>query len=258
MPIQFSLGLFGARLSQKREHSEKTQGVPEYSCNDNHELAGAPHRRRRCEMQAVTGVFLSQKEAEQAIRKLRAGGLPAARITLLTLGMLSAPVLPAADAGVGTVAGSSSKDFVTLGLPEDEIFVYEDALRRGRGVVIALAEDDAAEAALRKSLHEEGAQASDAAREQWRIGLRSAEQEHYLKSGRQFGEDEKFYFLGFESALQARNRCKEFDQVASEMASALEELQRQYPGVAVEEPFARGYQRGREYYQRLCDESTTA
>jgi len=209
-------------------------------------------------MQAVTGVFLSQKEAEQAIRKLRAGGLPAAKITLLTLGMLSAAVLPPADTAVGTAAGSSSKDFVTLGLPEDEIFVDEDALRRGRSVVIALAEDDAAAAALRKSMQAEGAQAIDAAREQWRIGLRRAEQEHYLKSGRQFGDDEKFYFLGFESALQARNRCKEFDQVASEMASALEELQGQYPGVAVEEPFARGYQRGREYYQRLCDESNAA
>jgi len=46
-------------------------------------------------MQAVTG-------------KLRAGGLPATQITLLTLGMLSAAVLPPADAGVRTVAGGSS------------------------------------------------------------------------------------------------------------------------------------------------------
>ena len=53
--------------------------------------------------------------------------------------------------------------------------------------------------------------------------------EHYLKSGRQFGDGEKFYLLGFEAALHARNRCKEFDQIASEMASDLEELQRQYP-----------------------------
>lgn len=81
---------------------------------------------------------------------------------------------------------------------------------------------------------------------------------HYLKSGRQFGDGEKFYLLGFEAALHARNRCKEFDQIASEMASDLEELQRQYPGAAVEEPFAHGFQRGREYYQRLCNESNPA
>jgi hypothetical protein len=54
--------------------------------------------------------------------------------------------------------------------------------------------------------------------------------EDYLKSGRQFGDGEKFYLLGFEAALHARNRCKEFDQIASEMASDLEDLQRQYPG----------------------------
>ena len=78
--------------------------------------------------------------------------------------------------------------------------------------------------------------------------------EHHLKSGRQLGEGDKFYLLGFEAALHARNRCKEFDQITSEMASDLEELQQQYPGTAVEEPFARGFERGREYYQRLCDE----
>src|ERR1700758_1819215 len=82
--------------------------------------------------------------------------------------------------------------------------------------------------------------------------------EHYLKSGQQFGDSEKFYLLGFEAALHARNRCKEFDQIASEMASDLEELQQQYPGTAVEEPFERGFQRGREYYQRLCDEANAS
>ena len=79
--------------------------------------------------------------------------------------------------------------------------------------------------------------------------------DNYLRSGQQFGEGEKFYLLGFEAALHARNRCKEFDQIASEMTSDLEELQQQYPTVAVEEPFTRGFQQGREYYQRLCGES---
>ncbi|MGA8440461.1 MAG: hypothetical protein WB762_01145 [Candidatus Sulfotelmatobacter sp.] len=81
---------------------------------------------------------------------------------------------------------------------------------------------------------------------------------HYLESGKQFGDGEKFYLLGFEAALHARNLCKEFDQIASEMASDLEELQQQYPGAGVEEPFARGFQQGREYYQRLCDEPNAA
>jgi hypothetical protein len=42
------------------------------------------------------------------------------------------------------------------------------------------------------------------------------------------------------------------------MNAALEDVQRQHPGVEVEAAFTRGYQRGREYYQRLCDETSKA
>jgi hypothetical protein len=262
-------------------------------------------------MQAVTGVFLSQDEAEKAVQALHSTGLAADRITLVTpgkavqsemaavpvdateqpgmgkaigaliggaaglsgglvvaaipgvglvtaLGLLGAAVLTAAGASVGALAGDRLENSMTQGLPEDEIFVYEDALRRGRSVVIALAEDAESASSLRKEMQGVGAEAVDAAREQWWIGLRNAEEEHYLNSGRIFGEDEKFFRMGFEAALHARNRCREFDQISAEMASNVEELQREYPGVEVEEPFTRGYQRGREYYQRICNESKAA
>jgi len=173
-------------------------------------------------------------------------------------GLLGAAVLTAAGASLGAVAGGSLENFTTEGLPEDEIFVYEDALRNGRSVVIPLAEDATAARPIRELLQSEGAEATDAAREQWWIGLRSAEQEHYLKSDGNFRDDEKFYRLGFEAALHARTRCKEFDQVSAEMASDLEELKRQYPDAQIAGPFTRGYQRGREYYQRLCEESKAA
>jgi hypothetical protein len=143
-------------------------------------------------------------------------------------------------------------------LPEDEIFVYEDALRKGRTVVIALAEDEATAAPLSELLAAQGAETVDAARHQWWIGLRSAEREHYSTSGKTFGDDEKFYRMGFEASLHAKNRCKEFDQVSAEMEAGLEDLQRQYPGVNVAGPYTRGYQRGRDYYQRLCEESKAA
>ncbi len=174
------------------------------------------------------------------------------------VGLLGGAVLAAAGASVGAAIGGSLENSMTEGLPEDEIFVYEDALRKGRNVVIALAEDAAAVSSLRKLLDAEGAETIDAARQQWWIGLRSAEHEHYSKSGRNFGDDEKFYRLGFEAALHARTRCKEFDQVSAEMESRLEQLQRQYPGVELAEAFSRGYHRGREYYQHLCEESKAA
>src|SRR3981081_248916 len=261
-------------------------------------------------MQAVTGVFVSQVKAEQAVRKLQAGGLQAYRVTLLrpggkglkklesvptdateqpgmgstigavvggaaglagglavvvpgvgpvaAIGLLGAAILTAAGASLGAVAGGSMENFTTEGLPEDEIFVYEDALRKGRSVVIALAEDAVAARPIRELLKSEGAEEIDAARKEWWIGLRSAEREHYLKSGRSFDDDEKFYRMGFEAALHARTRCQEFDQVSAKMATDLEEVERQYPGVEVVDPFTKGYQRGREYYQPFCEEEKAA
>jgi hypothetical protein len=174
------------------------------------------------------------------------------------LGLLGAAVVGAAGATVGATVGAALENATTQGLPEDEIFVYEDALRKGRTVVIALAEDDDRAESIRKLLQSEGAESVDAARHEWWIGLRSAELEHYSTSGKDFEKDEKYYRLGFEDALHARNRCKEFDQVSAEMSNKLEELQRQNPGVDLEDAYTRGYQRGREYYQHLCDESKAA
>jgi len=177
---------------------------------------------------------------------------------ITAIGLLGGAVLAAAGASVGALAGGKAEDAMTDGLPEDEIFVYEDALRKGRSVLIALAKDDAETAVFRELLKAEGAESTDAAREQWWIGLRSAEQEHYSSHGRNFGNDEKFYRLGFESALHARTRCMEYDQTMAEMDSKIEELEHQYPGVHVAEPFRKGYERGRDYYQQLCDESKAA
>lgn len=262
-------------------------------------------------MDAVTGIFSSQSDAERAVTSLRSAGVSAENITLLTpgnaqgklssvpvdtteqpgmgkamgavlgaagglsggsllvalipgvgpvtaLGLLGGAVLAAAGAVAGASVGGALENSVSEGLPEDEIFVYEDALRKGRSVVIALAPDEDSALPLRDLLRTEGAEAIDSARQEWWIGLRSAEREHYSASGRNFSEDEKFYRLGFEAALHARSRCKEFDQVSAEMTSSLEDLQRQYPGDNVAEPYTRGYQRGREYYQRLCDQSQAA
>jgi hypothetical protein len=173
-------------------------------------------------------------------------------------GLLGAAILGAAGATIGAVAGAKAEEATYEGLPEDEIFVYEDALRKGRSVVIALADDDHSSSRLRELLKKAGAESVDAAREQWWIGLRSAEEGHYSTSGRSFADDERFYRLGFEAALHARTRCMEFDQVSAEMDAALEDVQRQYPGKQVEEAFVRGYQRGREHYQQLCDETKKA
>jgi len=177
---------------------------------------------------------------------------------ITAIGLLGGAVLAAAGAGVGAAAGGKVENAQTEGLPEDEIFVYEDALRKGRSVVIALADDDIDASLFRELLKAEGAESVDAAREQWWIGLRSAEQEHYSGHSKNFGNDEEFYRRGFEFALDAGTRRKEYDEVLPEMTAKIEELERQHPGIEVAEPFRRGFDRGRNHHQQLWGESKAA
>jgi hypothetical protein len=223
------------------------------------------------EMRTVPTEASEEPGMGKAVGALAGGGVGFAGGSLLmalvpglgpitALGLLGAAILGVAGATVGAVAGGKAEESNYEGLPEDEIFVYEDALRKGRSVVIAMPDDEHGASLLRNLMKAAGAESVDGAREQWWVGLRSAEQSHYSTStsGRKFAEDEKFYRLGFEAALHARTRCMEFDQVSAEMEATLEDVQRQYPGAKVEEPFTRGYQRGREHYQHLCDETKNA
>src|SRR6202162_1901270 len=221
------------------------------------------------EMTSVPADTTEQPGMGKAIGALLGGGVGITGGSLLialipgvgpitAIGLLGAAIAGAAGATVGAAVGDKMEKSSIEGLPEDEIFVYEDALRQGRSVVVALAENDEAASRLRELMKTEGAESVDAAREQWWIGLRSAEESHYSKSGKNFANDERFYRLGFQAALHAKTRCMEFDQVSGAMNAALEDLQRQHPGVDVEEAFTRGYQRGRDYYQQLCDENKQA
>jgi len=221
------------------------------------------------EAQAVTVDAAEQPGMGKAVGALLGGGVGlaggAALMALVpgvgpvtALGLLGAGILGAAGATVGAAAGDKVEWASYEGLPEDEIFVYEDALRRGRCVVVALADDESSAARIRDVLKDAGAESIDAARDQWWIGLRSSEQSHYAKSGRSFSDDEQFFRLGFQAAMHARTRCREFDQVSAEMDSVLEDVKLQFPNADVEKPFLQGYQRGREHYQQLCDEDREA
>ena len=221
------------------------------------------------EVESVPVDDAEQAGIGRAIGALMGGGVGATGGALLValvpgvgpisaLGLLGAAILGAAGATAGAAVGGKVEAASSEGLPHDEIYVYEDALRKGRSVVIALAESEESASALRDLLRTNGAETIDDARQQWWVGLRDVEESHYSKSGRNFSSDEKFYRLGFEAALHAKARCLEFDQISGEMNAALEDLQRKYPGVDLEEAFTTGYQRGREYYQRVCDEGQKA
>ena len=162
---------------------------------------------------------------------------------VLAAGIIGAALLGAGGAAAGAAAGSAAEGTVAGGLPHDEIYVYEDALRQGRTVIIAVVEDDQAEVA-RVALSNNGAESIDAAREQWWVGLRDAEEAVYSEEGGDFTVDEGDYRSGFVAALHPLARGKNYDDDQ-------ERLRECYGGACSSGAFRRGYARGRGYQTGL-------
>jgi len=162
------------------------------------------------------------------------------------IGLAASALLGIGGAGIGAAAGGKLEKELTEGLPKDEVFVYEDAIRKGRTVVVVLAEDNDQGDLARGILQRHGAESIDAAREQWWVGLRDAEKEHYARDGRDFAKDEKEYRLGFEAALHVHTRGSSYEQVESYLRNL-------HPDLYKNDAFRRGYERGQDYCRRLAD-----
>jgi hypothetical protein len=141
--------------------------------------------------------------------------------------------------GAGVAIGKAVEDAGTVGLPKDELYVYEDALRRGRTVVVALVESHVIDAA-RAAMQATGAESVDAARESWWVGLRDAEALRYTTSGGDFVRDEAVYRQGFEAALARDTRGMTYP-------SSRQVLKQRYPAIYAEEAFRRGWEGGQAY-----------
>ena len=159
---------------------------------------------------------------------------------VLALGILGAAILGLGGAAAGAAAGHAMEDGLVRGIPHDELFVYEDALRRGRSVVIAFVDDEELTTRARAELLRAGAETVDAARDEWWIGLRDGEREHYTQHGGNFDMDEARYRLGFEAAMRPDCRGKS----CAEMQKKLGE---RYGEDASGPPFRAGYDRGQHY-----------
>lgn len=122
-------------------------------------------------------------------------GLPVgAAVTLLVPGVgpvIASGLIGAVLLGVsGATVGATLEESLVTGLPRDELFVYEDALRRGHSVVVALLEDDHLADGARHALATTGAETIDTARERSWLGLRPWEREHYAAGRVAFERDE--------------------------------------------------------------------
>jgi hypothetical protein len=105
--------------------------------------------------------------------------------------------------------------------------------------------DNAEQAETARTVFSEtGAEGIDSARENWWVGLRDDEKEHYSARGADFGSVESNYRSGFEAALLPQMRGKSYDD-------AVNFLTAHYGQTYREESFRRGFARGQAYYQRL-------
>lgn len=156
---------------------------------------------------------------------------------LIGIGLLGGVLLGA----LGAVTGGAIENYMAQGLPGDELFVYEDALRRGRSIVIVTPENGQQEKAVRGAFEDAGAESIDRAREMWWVGIRDVEKEHYQPGdGLSSEDDERYFRAGFEAALHSRNRDKSYDDAKRILGDS-------EPRLHESEPFRRGYDRGRAY-----------
>jgi hypothetical protein len=168
---------------------------------------------------------------------------------VIAIGLAASALLGIGGAVGGALAGGALEDSLATGLPQDELFVYEDALRRGRTVVFALASDEEQAEVVRNIFTRAGAESLDAARDQWWVGLRSAEEEEYTLQGGNFLQDEPEYQAGFEAALRRDLRGKPYPD-------ALPVLRQRYPESCHTEAFQKGFARGQLYQRHLLERAT--
>lgn len=145
--------------------------------------------------------------------------------------------------GLGWVAGEEADRKNFTGLPADEIYVYRDALARGRTVVVALVDSDEDERHAEMTFAELGAETIDAARENWWLGLRSAEKEAY-HTEEDFDRDEPVFHVGFEAGCAADLRGVPFED-------AEDRLRERFPDLYDEEAFRTGYERAQTYVRKF-------
>jgi hypothetical protein len=157
-------------------------------------------------------------------------------------GIAGAAILGAGGLIAGVELGGAGERKSTEGIPADEVFFYEDALRQGRSVVILLADSDAEKHHAHDLLAHLNAETINAAREAWWIGLRDAEAEHYHALGHHFDQDQDIYRAGFEAALRHECRGKTVEEAA-------DCLKWWHPNTWDSEPFRRGFERGRVYLE---------
>ena len=182
-----------------------------------------------------------------------AGGVAGAAVTLIffpAVGPIAAvgtlALASVFGAAVGGVAGHAVQHAAPHPHPHNYAFVYEDALRRGRWLLIVHTPEEQQLKAALSVLDRFEAESFTEAREAWWRNLRESEMQSYEASPDEFARVEPVYREGFEAALAPDLRGRSYTE-------AFSTLQKRYPDIHDKETFAHGYQRGQTYFAALLE-----
>jgi hypothetical protein len=165
---------------------------------------------------------------------------------VLAFGILGAAILGGTGAAVGAAVGDSLEEELGEGLPHEDVYLYEDAIRHGRSMIIAYAEEGEQAAKAREIVAQAGTANLDEIRENWWRELRDQEARNYAASGRDFESDELSYRRGFQAAMHPRCRAKTYAEVEKS-------LRESYNDSELDSAFRRGYERGLSYHYTLLE-----
>lgn len=167
--------------------------------------------------------------------------LPGAGL-VLAAGLIGGAILGTLGAVAGSAAGDALEESIAKGLPIDDVFVYEHAIRQGQSVVIVITGDASETHQAQTIFDEAGAASINEAREGWWKSLRGAEESHYRGQHGDFGTGEADYRRGFEAALHPRARRRSYEEAVSSFPLS---------NVSDKEAFRLGYERGCQYLAGL-------
>jgi hypothetical protein len=164
---------------------------------------------------------------------------------VIAFGMVGAALLGIVGATAGSAVGETIEEDLGEGVPHEDVYLYEDALRHGHSVVIAYTESDDQADKVEDVLSETGAMDLDELRENWWNELRDGERAHYHSDGRDFDRDEESYRLGFQAAQHPQRRGKAY-------ADTEAELKRAHEG-ELDSAFRSGYERGQAHQTKYSE-----
>jgi uncharacterized membrane protein len=226
-------------------------------------------------MTTVAGIFDSLEEAEAAVQTLKSHGISDGQINVLARGESSFPVhakqaggaiggalglgavtlLPGLGPVIGLgmlasgligvalgAAAGAAVDRHTHGVPNEDLFFFEETIRNGGAVVIIETRDATQETQGRNLIERAGGRAAHVVRRDWWQGRRHQEGDYLRSRGYELEPVESDYRSGFEAALHPTTRGRAYEQVVSYVETC-------YPGPCRTAAFRVGYDRGQEYFR---------